>query len=207
MKSILTFCTLLFINVLLLLSSCKHTEPEAKETYVLDNNSVAEWKGSSPALFHEGDFSVSSTNLKVVNAKIKSGTFTIPIASIRNFDLSEEVKPQLLNHLKSPDFFNLALYPEASFTIVQVTPYTGKESTAIIGANYLVNGNFTLLGKTNSISFPAKININNKKLTAEATFTLDRTKWGMNYAADPALGEHHILPAVSIHLLLNGHRS
>ncbi|WP_282597084.1 hypothetical protein [Rufibacter aurantiacus] len=40
----------------------------------------------------------------------------------------------------------------------------------------------------------------------KADFQLGRTKWGMMYAADPALGEHHILPEVDISLTVKGHR-
>ncbi len=206
MKTIATLFALLLVNFNVLLTSCEKTEPEVKANYTLDDTSVAEWKGASPDLFHEGDFAVTSQQLEVINGKIKRGTFTIPIASIRNFDLPEEVKPVLLNHLKSPDFFNLVLYPNATFTIAQVTPYNGKEANSLPGANYTVTGSFTLLNKTKTISFPAKINISNNLLTTEAVFKLDRTQWGMNYAADPALGEHHILPQVDIHLKLSGHK-
>jgi polyisoprenoid-binding protein YceI len=206
MKTITSLFIALLFNSFLFLDGCDKSESEVQANYVLNDTSVAEWKGSSPAVFHEGDFAVTSQNLRVVNDKIKSGTFTIPIASIRNFDLPDEVKPILLNHLKSADFFNMALYPNASFTISRVTPYNGKAENAIAGANYTVTGNFTMLNKTNTISFPAKINISNGKLSAEANLTLDRTQWGMTYAADPALGEHHILPEVAIHLKLAGQK-
>ncbi len=206
MKTIATFCAILLLNFSMFLGGCEKTDPEVKANYTLDDNSVAEWKGFSPVTFNEGAFSVTSQNLEVVNGKIKRGTFVIPIATIRNFNLPPDLQPVLLTHLKSADFFNMVLYPEATFTINQVTPYNGKDPHAIAGANYTVTGNFTMLNKTNTISFPAKINLSNTTLSTEATFKLDRTKWGMTYAADPALGEHHILPEVAIHLKLSGHK-
>ena len=84
--------------------------------------------------------------------------------------------------------------------------YNGKAEDAIAGANYIVTGSFTLLDKTNAITFPDKIEVTSSSLTAEAIFTIDRTKWAMKYAADPALGEHHILSEVAIHLKLSGHK-
>jgi polyisoprenoid-binding protein YceI len=205
MKTISSFLSVILFSFIILITGCEKAEHDVKNTYQLTAESVAEWMGAGHEVAHLGSFSVNSQKVQVVNGKIKSGTFTIPIASIQNFDLpAGEVRDMLLNHLKSPDFFNLALYPEAIFTITHVTPYNGKTADAIAGANYTVTGNFTMIGKTNPISFPAKINIANNKLQAEGTFKLDRTKWGMNYAADPALGEHHIFPEVAIHLKLSG---
>jgi hypothetical protein len=55
--------------------------------------------------------------------------------------------------------------------------------------------------------FPAKIDLQENNLLVDATFKLDRTKWGMNYAADPALENRHIYPEVDIHLKLAGNRN
>jgi polyisoprenoid-binding protein YceI len=208
---------------LLLLSSCEKNEVmltstatgttirandnSAKQLYALNaETSVAEWKGHSPSVSHYGSFAVESQDIQVVNGKIKSGTFTIPIASIKNFDLPDEVKPVLLEHLKSPDFFNLVLYPAATFTFRKVTPLNKPTAGAVVGANYQVTGDFTLLGKSHTITFPAKIKFTQNDLAVEASLKLDRTQWGMTYAADPALGEHHIYPEVDIYLQLSGQK-
>jgi polyisoprenoid-binding protein YceI len=172
--------------------------------YYLTSQSVAQWNGAGPAANHIGTFAVESEDIKVKKNQLHSGSFVIPISSITDFDLPEEVKPVLLNHLKSADFFNMALYPEAKFNITSVQPYSGTDQNAIDGANTLITGDFTLLDQTHSISFPANINITNGTMHAEAKLIIDRTKWGMNYAADPALGDHHIYPNVNIHLKLIG---
>ncbi|MFD2247519.1 YceI family protein [Pontibacter ruber] len=183
-----------FLFSALYFTSCEDEEL-SKSTFALEeSSSVVKWKGYSPVLYHDGSFQVQSQDIQVVDGKVTSGTFTIPIASIENFDLPDEVKPVLLNHLKSPDFFNLALHPTASFNITKVQPLA---STAE-GGNYTVTGDFSMLGQTHPVSFPAKINLQGGKLELEASFKLDRTKWGMTYAADPALGDHHVLPEVDI---------
>ena len=179
------------------------TERNKNFNYALDSEtSVALWKGAGNNVEHTGSFSVSSQEILVEKGKLTGGSFTISIASIKNFDLPAEVKDVLLNHLKSPDFFNIAIHPEASFNITKVEKYKGKGD--IEGANYLISGDFTMLGKTENISFPAKVELEGKKFVAEAKLQLDRTKWGMNYGADPSLGDHHIFPTVDIHLKLAG---
>lgn len=188
-----------------LLMACEPDQVSSTENFTLNEAvSVAEWKGSMQGTFNNGSFAVKSEGLEVENGKVKKGTFIIPIASIKNFNLPDEVKPQLLNHLKSPDFFNMALYPEARFAITAIAPYTGQDAGAVAGANYLVTGDFTMLGKTNPVSFPAKITLTNGNLTTEALFKIDRLKWGMTYASDPAVPEHYIYPEVDIHLKLLG---
>lgn len=185
----------------------KASDKKADQTtgkYTLTSESVAQWNGAGPAANHIGTFAVESNDLKIKKGKLHSGTFVIPIASIKNFDLPEELKPVLLDHLKSPDFFNMALYPEATFNITAVQDYNGGSDNAITQANTLITGDFTMVGQTRSISFPAKIQVANGTLHAEAKLILDRTQWGMNYGADPTLGDHHIYPQVNIHLKLVG---
>ena len=183
-----------------------------KQQYVLnEETSVVEWEGFMPGTSNVGSFAVKSEGLEAEGGRIKSGTFIIPIASIKNFNLPDQLKPQLLDHLKSPDFFNMALYPEATFTITKIVPYNKKDTTAVAattveGANYLVAGDFTMLGKTNPISFPARIQLDGQQLLTEAKFKLDRTRWGMKYASDPKAEGHYILPEVAIHLKVAGAR-
>ncbi|MFD2514983.1 YceI family protein [Pontibacter locisalis] len=202
-----TITSIFALAAVLFFTSCEDETQIVRSNYALDEeNSVAVWKGYSPVLFHDGSFSVTSQDIKVENGIVTGGTFTIPIASIKNFDLPADIKPVLLNHLKSPDFFNMALYPNATFNITEVKPLASPTAGAVEGANFAVKGDFTMLGQTQSLSFPAKIVLAGGKADIEAAFKLDRTKWGMNYAADPALGDHHVLPEVDIRLDLTGYQ-
>lgn len=170
-------------------------------SYALDEeNSVVEWNGATAKVSHQGSFSVRSQGIDVVDGKIKGGTFVIPIASIKNFDLPKAVKPILLKHLKSKDFFNIALYPEASFTITEVNSLDSLPKGAVEGANAMVVGDFTMIGNTHSLSFPARIKFEREYLAVEAFFQIDRTKWGMKYATNPEKEKHYIYPEVDIHL-------
>lgn len=161
--------------------------------------SSIEWKGAAPDHFHIGAFDVTGSLTANRHGHITGGTFRIPIASIRNFDLEDPLKEQLLTHLKSADFFNLLVYPEARFQITEVQPYHQKEPTAIDGANMLITGDFTLIGQTHQLRFPAKVTMNGDSIQAEATFNLNRLNWGMNSFSDPEQ-PLFILPNVAITL-------
>lgn len=190
------YLTLSLIIVVLFFSSCDDDD-QSRQKYSLDEtNSTIEWKGYSPVLFHVGSFAVTGQQVEVVDGKLHSGTFTIPISSIKNFDLPDDMKPVLLEHLKSADFFNMVVHPNSTFKITKVAQGNIPDSKD----DFNVTGDFTMLGQTHPITFPAMIKLAGNKLTLNATFDIDRTKWGMNYAADPALGEHHILAKVDIKL-------
>ncbi|MVM31141.1 YceI family protein [Spirosoma sp. HMF4905] len=186
--------------------NCKENEGVMATTYVLDDTkSVAEWKGYlRTGYFNEGSIQIKSNNLTVQDGKVTGGTFSIPLSSIKNFNLPiDSLKQLLIHHLQSEDFFNMALYPDLSYTITSVAPYDG--TVGIAGANYQVNGNLTMLGKTNPVSFPARINLSNNDFTAEGTLKVNRTLWGITYASDPALPDaSFIKPDIDIHLKLVG---
>lgn len=193
-----TFLNIFLLTAVLSLTSCKNDDDhlDSERYAVQEADSKIEWKGHSPVLFHNGSFAVKGENMEVVNGRLHSGTFIIPIVSIQNYDLPENVKPELLNHLKSADFFNMAIHPNAKFQITKVE----SNSNTIAETNAIITGDFTMLGKTLPVSFPALIKMQGDNLNIKAAFEIDRTKWGMNYAADPELGEHHILPKVEIKL-------
>ena len=190
----------LLYTFLVVVSACSNHN--ILNTYNIDEpQSKIEWKGFAPDLFHEGSFSVSGELYGDTEGNIQNGKFTIPIASIENFDLPNEVKPQLLSHLKSPDFFNIAMYPNATFEIEEVIPYNKNTQDT----THTIKGAFTMLGKTNTISFPAKITFKNGRIAAKASFSIDRLKWGMTSYNDPSK-EMYILPDVEIKLDIKAKR-
>ncbi len=183
-----------------------HPDTPGADNYQLDEQkSVAEWKGYlRTGYFNEGAITVKSDRLTVEDGKVTGGSFTIPLSSIVNFNLPvDSIKHQLVHHLQSPDFFDMATHPNLTYVIASVSPYTGSEG--VPGATHLVSGELTMLGKSNPVVFPAKIVVSNGQLSVDATLKVDRTKWGMNYAADPNLpADQNILPDMDIHLKLAG---
>lgn len=90
-------------------------------------------------------------------------------------------------HLRGPDFFNAAEFPEVIFESVSVTPTSTKDE-------YVINGNLTLLGKT--LPAQAKFYFLGKgkgrqgedRAGGEAVLTFRRSDFGMTYNI-PALGD------------------
>ena len=198
----------LMIGVTTLAVSCKK-EP-AERTYSLNNNlSTATWKGyKTDATYNEGTIGVQSSDILVKNGMVVSGSFDMPLSTLKNLNLpTQELKEQLIHHLKTADFFNMALYPSVSFRIGSVATYSCGVSTAIAGANYTVTGDFTMLGKPLQVSFPAKIEVNDGTISVDAVLKIDRTRWGMSYGtADTLTPEMKIMPEVGIELHLRGDR-
>lgn len=198
----------LMIGATTLAASCKKDPTE--RTYTLNNAlSTATWRGYKiDTTYNEGTIGVQSSDIQVKDGMVVSGNFNMPLATLKNLNLpTDELKEQLIHHLKTPDFFNMALYPNISFRISSVGGYTGDVSDAIAGANYTVTGDFTMLGKPLPVSFPAKIDINNGSIAVDAVLKIDRTRWGMNYGtADTLAPAQKIMPEVGITLHLRGDR-
>ena len=83
---------------------------------------------------------------------------------------------QLTQHLKTPDFFDVSKFPQASFTSTEIKPGGDK------GASHTITGNFQLHGITKSISFPATISVTPEAVNVESTFSINRKDFGINYA-------------------------
>lgn len=196
----------LSILLLIALSACTKDKPEPL-TYVINSStSKIGWKGSASDHSHTGSFDLNGTVITNPNGTIKSGDFTIPVASIMDYDLPDPAKQQLLDDLKSANFFKIATYPDTKFHITGIAPYMGTDTTAVQGANYLLTGDFTMIGETHELSFPAKISHAGDSLKTEAKFKLDRTKWGMNIYNDPSK-PLYIYPDVNVNLHILAARS
>lgn len=99
----------------------------------------------------------------------------IPVASVHGGD------DKLDNHLKGPDFFNAKEFPEMTFKSTKATPAGGRM--------WKVEGDLTLLGVTKPITAMIEwigfSEPRGKKLIGfEASFTITRSDFGMDYQVD-----------------------
>jgi polyisoprenoid-binding protein YceI len=122
-----------------------------------------------------------------------SGKFTLSAdPAMVSFDISVAIEsvdtnePKLDGHLKSPDFFNAKEFPTMSF----------KSSSAKKAANGMleVTGDFSMHGVTKPITAMVEITGQSTMMGvrggAEATFTVKRSDFGMNYGVEKgALGD------------------
>jgi polyisoprenoid-binding protein YceI len=145
------------------------------------SESTIEWKGFKPTGTHAGTVNIDSGTFSLVDGKLQSGTFIIDMKSITVTDLEGGPKKGLESHLmgtvegKEGDFFNVNKFPNGAFEITGTTEENGKT---------MVSGNLMLKGNKNNITFPATITNDGDLLTLTSdAFTIDRTKWSINYGS------------------------
>jgi len=138
---------------------------------ILDNmNSSIKWTGKEiTTKTHYGSLKFQEGKISMKGEKIIRGSFIVDMKSIDCEDLSGTSKNYLESHLKSEDFFGVEDYPKASLSI--------KNSELKSEGNYVVEGDITIKGITQPISF--NISIQNKEGKAKLTF--DRTKHDVTY--------------------------
>jgi polyisoprenoid-binding protein YceI len=179
------------------ITSCKDGAKESKTSEVKETltatlaatpytiqteKATISWLGSKPVGTHTGTINVQDGAFYLQGTTIESGKFVIDMSSITVTDLDENSgKESLESHLKGTvegkegDFFNVTKYPTATFEVTGVTDMDGKT---------IMSGNLTMLDTTQNISFPVLItNQNNIVQVKSETFTIDRTKWGINYGS------------------------
>jgi polyisoprenoid-binding protein YceI len=151
---------------------------------------------------HPGHFKVSGGTVAIKGKELTGGSFTININSMNMHESGDFITGKLRPHLLSPDFFDAATYPSASFEITSVEPYTpsAADSSVVAGANMKISGNLKLKDVVKNVTFPAKVDITENAVSAVANFDIDRTLWGMNYGNDASLKDKMITPTVNMAL-------
>ena len=151
---------------------------EATE-YTVAEGSYLKWRGFKTyvASEHIGTIGVQSGTFAMAGDQLVGGKITIDMNSIANVDIEDEGKRGYLEgHLKSQDFFFVESFSTAVFEIVEV------REEAADATPYVVVGNLTIRGITNSIEFPANVFIEEGSVRLEApAFSIDRTKWDVKF--------------------------
>ena len=177
----------------------------AAQDYTVDvDGSTLAWIGKKVTGQHDGTIQISNGVFSVENGNITAGNFAIDMTTIANNDLAEDAETQakLLGHLSSPDFFNVAEHPTATFEITSVAAATGDAS----GATHNISGNLTIKGITKEITFPATVSMDGGNFKAEADFNIDRTEWDIRYGSGKFfedLGDKTIYDDINLKLALS----
>ena len=166
-------------------------KPGGGETLTITpENSKVEFVAAKVTRSHNGSFKQFSGTIDLLNSDPGQSIVSISIdtASV----VTDE--DQLTGHLKTPDFFDVAKYPKATFISTNIEPSTAN------GATHSVTGNFDLHGIKKSISFPATIQVAPTNVSVNAEFAINRKDFNLNY---PGKADDLIRDGVVIKLTLN----
>jgi polyisoprenoid-binding protein YceI len=167
MKSIITLCIVALIGFL--------NNVQAQSTWNVDpsHSSISFSVGYLGISNVIGNFktyqgSINTTNADFTDAKISFGV------DVNSINTEVEARD---NHLKSPDFFDVAKYPKMTF-----------ESTSFkkIGKNYILEGDMTIKGTTKKVTFTvnyggtAKDNYGNERVGLTLNGKINRSDYGIN---------------------------
>ncbi len=136
---------------------------------------------------HNGTFGAFTGTIDFDPANIEGGRIEV---NIETSSVSTDAE-RLTNHLKSPDFFDVARFPRATFTSTGIR----RGANGAGAATHTVSGNLTLHGQTRAISFPANIGVTPGEITARAEFVINRRDFGLVY---PGMPDNLIRDEVSI---------
>ena len=171
--------------ITMLVFSCGNTETKKIETplevHQLDTvlqslnintpTSSVEWKGVMVGIYsHNGFVSIKEGNLVYQGNSITGGSITIDMETMTQSDsLYKTEENKLVAHLESPDFFDVANFPTATFEITSSDLGTNK-----------VYGNLTVKGITDS-EVVENVIFDVETKSATGTLKFDRQKYGVTY--------------------------
>ena len=177
--------TLIAFIITLFISSCGNTETKKQEAQsevkeadsvlkslnINTSTSSVEWKGVMVGIYsHNGFVSIKEGNLVWQGNSITGGSITIDMETMTQSDsLYKTEENKLVAHLESPDFFDVANFPTATFEIT-----SSEKSTNT------VYGNLTVRGITDS-EVVEDVIFDVEKKSATGTLKFDRQKYGVAY--------------------------
>ena len=179
--------------------------------------SKIEWIGTKVSGYHSGTIKLASGEVHVSDGNVTGGKFTMNMATLvvsgpEGSDPKKNAK--LEGHLKSADFFEVDKYPDVTFEITSVKPFTGTITEAddprqadiseykVTNPTHTVSGNLTIRDVTKNVEFPARITVAENSAEAMAKFNIDRKQWNITYPGSPddlIRDEIHL----GIHLIAN----
>ena len=141
------------------------------------NESNITWEGRKVTGAHNGDISISNGMITVDEGLISAATVIINMSSINTLDLDGGAKESLDQHLVSDDFFGVESFPTAQFELVSLNPLRCDAN----GANFSANGQVTIKGRTEKVSFPVNVDMSNGQARISGEMTLDRSKFDVQF--------------------------
>jgi polyisoprenoid-binding protein YceI len=168
---------------------------ESKTYKVKKGKSAFQWTGRKKTGKHDGIVELKKGELKTKGGKLQAGSFTMDMTTIHvTDDMEKDMHKKLMDHLRTPDFFNVDSFPTAKFELTGVKKFQG-DSTMKVGldslkkkATHQIAGNLTIKSTTKNVSeIPAWIQVKDGSVRAVCEFSFDRTRWGIEYKSKSVL--------------------
>ncbi len=138
-------------------------------------SSKIDWTASKVTKSHNGKFKQFTGTIELPGGKPEAGKVAVDIDTT---SIEADVE-KLTNHLKSPDFFDVAQYPKASFVSTEI------KQGGPAGATHTVTGVLDLHGVKKTITFPATINVTDNEVGVKAEFSINRKDFKISYSGPP----------------------
>ena len=135
--------------------------------------SKVEWIGEKIGGQHNGEIQLKSGEIQFKDNKIKTGSFSIDMNTIKCTDLEDaEYNQKLVGHLKSNDFFGVEKHPIATFKVTNSSSFKNNKAT--------LTGNLTIKGITKKITFM----VTKSKNIYTANLDIDRSEFNVRYGSN-----------------------
>ena len=198
------YLRILFVFCAVLLTACANPADNAPKAVVSDaatpagmsttqgtkisfaaDNSIIDFTGSKVTGIENGSFKKFTGAVDLVEGKPEKSRVEVAI----DLNSLETKIGKLTEHLKSPDFFDVAKFPQATFASTEIK--SGGEK----GATHTVTGTLDLHGIKKTISFPATINVAADTVSVASEFAINRKDFGIVYAgkADDLIRDEVVL--------------
>lgn len=182
------------------------SQVQGATTFAVDKSaSKVGWIGLKPGGRHYGTFGIQDGELQIQDGRVAGGNLVLDLSAVDVQDLQGEYRDKLTGHLKSADFFDVEKYPTGKFEITSVSTLDGaaaedaalseeaskevdndadKFLPEVENPTHRITGNLSLRDTTLSVTFPARVEMTDEGLKAQARFVINRTNWGITYRDD-----------------------
>lgn len=180
-------------------NNLKKISPEKGIYSVVFDESELLWIGKEISTkIHTGTLDLTGGTVQVDNNNNINGSVTISMSSINVTDLQGRAKEMLEGHLRSSDFFDVELHPEATLTFESKSFNQAKNQISF-------EGQLTIKDISNSIVFDATLLEATPYLKAKGILSFDRSKFNVRFRSGSFfenLGDKLILDDIDINIKL-----
>lgn len=175
--------------------------PNSGTYRLLPEKSTIAWVGKKVLYSHDGEIELKEGSVTFENGNLSACGIVIDMSSLSNKDIEdEEERTKLLNHLRSEDFFDVANFPEARFTLSSSEVSSGKGKAT---------GELTIKGvsKTSNVQNVIVARSGDKNVIITGIMLFDRTDFNVRFGSGKFfdnLGDNLIKDEVIINFKLRG---